>query len=389
MQLGVVTTSYPRFPGDPAGNFVAAHVAALRALGHRVEVIAAGSDANSSGNSKPRDATRGGVNRPALPDERGRESPLWINARGLFYTGGAPDALERSPLRAGLAAAAFTVRLTAAIAAAARRWDAIVAHWLAPSALAALPAGCPLTAIGHGGDVYTLRRLRLLGPALHVLHLRGARLVLVSEPLRAIARAAAPGLAGWLDGALVQPMGVDAARLAAVPRAPSDPPTVLCAARLVPIKGVDVALAAMRHVRAAARLVIAGDGPERSRLARAAAYAPAALLGEVSTDRRDDLLSAASVVVVPSRVTAGGRTEGTPAIALEALAAGVPVVASAVGGLCGLAGRPGVRLVPPDDPRALAGAIDRTLADPLPPDVLRAAVADLDWREVAPRLLRA
>ena len=180
-----------------------------------------------------------------------------------------------------------------------------------------------------------------------------------------------------------------------MPRAPSDPPTVLCAARLVPIKGVDVALAAMRHVQAAARLVIAGDGPERARLARDVARSPgaptaldAALLGEVPTDRRDRLLSAASVVVVPSRITPGGRTEGTPAIALEALAAGVPVVASAVGGLRGLAGRAGVQLVPPDDPRALAGAIDRALADPLPPAALRAAVADLDWRQVAPRLLR-
>ena len=91
---------------------------------------------------------------------------------------------------------------------------------------------------------------------------------------------------------------------------------------------------------------------------------------------------------MPSRITPGGRTEGTPAIALEALAAGVPVVASAVGGLRGLAGRAGVQLVPPDDPRALAGAIDRALADPLPPAALRAAVADLDWRQVAPRLLR-
>ena len=151
MDLGLVTTSYPRFPGDPAGNFVAAHAAALRALGHRVEVIAAGGPASS-------DARR-------------------VGGLGLFYAGGAPDALERSPLRAGLAAAAFTARLTAAVAASARRWDAIVAHWLAPSALAALPTGRPLTAIAHGGDVFTLRRLRLLGPVLGALHRRGARLV--------------------------------------------------------------------------------------------------------------------------------------------------------------------------------------------------------------------
>jgi glycosyltransferase involved in cell wall biosynthesis len=89
--------------------------------------------------------------------------------------------------------------------------------------------------------------------------------------------------------------------------------------------------------------------------------------------------------VVPSRTTSGGRTEGTPAIALEALAAGVPVVASALGGLREL---PAVRLVPPEDPYALAREIDRVLADPPSPHALRRAVADLDWRVVAERLLR-
>jgi glycosyltransferase involved in cell wall biosynthesis len=355
MKLGVVTTSYPRFPGDPAGNFVAAHVAALRALGHRVEVIAAG------------EPGPGDVLRVASP---------------LFYRGGAPDTLERTPLHAGLRAAAFTARLTAAVTARARRWDAIVAHWLAPSAIAALPSGRPLVAIGHGGDVFTLRRLRLLGPVLAALARRRARLVLVSAELRAIARAAAPGLAAWLDAALVQPMGIDVARFAALPREPSDPPIVLLCARLVPIKGVDVAIVAMRHVKAAARLVIAGDGPERARLA---AHGGASFLGEVTTERRDALLRTASAVVVPSRITPGGRTEGTPAIALEALAAGVPVIASAVGGLCDL---PGVWLVPPEDPRALARAIDQSLAAPPSPEALRAGVAKFDWREVAPRLLR-
>nr|MBA3502538.1 hypothetical protein [Deltaproteobacteria bacterium] len=45
MRIGVVTTSYPRWPGDPAGSFVEGHVRALQRLGHQVEVIAAGDDA--------------------------------------------------------------------------------------------------------------------------------------------------------------------------------------------------------------------------------------------------------------------------------------------------------------------------------------------------------
>jgi glycosyltransferase involved in cell wall biosynthesis len=361
VRLGVVTTSYPRFAGDAAGNFVAGHVGALRALGHEVEVIAAGA---------PEASARGG-------------SLLRLGGGRLFYRGGAPEALEHAPIRAGAAAAVFTARLTAAVAVRARRWDAIIAHWLVPSAIAALPGTRPLVAIAHGGDVFTLRRLRLLGPALAALRRRAARLVFVSEHLRTVARDAAPALAPWLDAATVQPMGLELARFAALDRAPSAPPVVLVAARLVPIKGVDVAIAAMQHVRSGARLVIAGDGPERARLTGEPPVHT--FLGEVTTARRDELLRTAGVVVVPSRITPGGRTEGTPAIALEALAAGVPVIASSVGGLREL---PGVRLVPPEDPYELARAIDQTLADPPDAALLRAGMAKLDWREVAPRLLR-
>ena len=72
-------------------------------------------------------------------------------------------------------------------------------------------------------------------------------------------------------------------------------------------------------------------------------------------------------------------------IALEALAAGVPVIASAIGGLRDL---PGVLRVPQENPQALAQAIDELLAHPPSPDALRSSVMHLDWREVAARLLR-
>src|SRR5262245_30119610 len=175
-------------------------------------------------------------------------------------------------------------------------------------------------------------------------------------------------------------MGLDVARFAALGRAPTTPPTIAVIARLVPIKGVDVMVAALPHLRTPARLVIAGDGPERARLERPGVTC----LGAVDPAARDALLREASIVVVPSRVLPNGRTEGMPMIALEALAAGVPVVASAVGGLASLAAATRVR---PEDPIALAAAIDRVLAAPPRAEELRASVADLGWRDVAARLL--
>jgi glycosyltransferase involved in cell wall biosynthesis len=352
VKIGVVTTSYPRHPGDFAGNFVGEHVAALRALGHHVDVVAAGA------------------------------GPGRIPSR-LFYRGGAPDELARG--RGWPAAVAFTLRLGAELAPRARQWDLIVAHWLAPSALAALPATAPLLAIAHGGDIHTLRRLHLLAPVLYALRARSARLAFVSHELLAIARAAAPRLARWLErAAIVQPMGVPLARFAKLARQPADPPELAVVARLVPLKGVDIAIRALAHVRAPVRLVVAGDGPARRELEQLAG-GRVAFLGAVDELRRDDLLRHAAALVVPSRVVAGGRTEGMPLVALEALAAGVPLVASAVGGLPSLA--PAAALVPPDDPPALGAAIDRVLAAPPPADTLRAAVARHGWAEVSAHLL--
>lgn len=308
MKIGVVTSSYP----PHGGSFVAAHVDAMRALGHDVDVVVA-------------KRTRDGI----------------------------PDELERDP-RSVVGAARTFVKLAVDVRRL-RDCDLVIAHWL-PCALAALPARKPLIAIGHGGDVHTLRRLHLLRPTLRLL--RHAKLFFVSRELRDIA--------GVGD---VQPMGVDVATFAALARAPTTPPTIAVIGRLVPIKGIDVAIAALDHLRSDARLVIAGDGP----LPRSSR---ATYLGHV--DIRP-LLTEASVVVVPSRVLPNGRSEGTPIAALEALAAGVPVVASNVGGLRDLP----VVHVPPEDPRALAAAIDHVLKSP----PKRPDMRDYDWTCVATRIL--
>ncbi|HLU68894.1 MAG TPA: glycosyltransferase [Kofleriaceae bacterium] len=273
-----------------------------------------------------------------------------------------------------------------------------MAHWLAPSALAALLAAprLPLLAIAHSGDIHTLARARALAPAAALLARPGVRLSFVTEDLRARLLAAAPRpLRARLRAASqVCPMGIDVARLAAArasaPRTAG--PTVLFLGRLVPVKGASVLAAAARLWRSDARLVLAGAGPDEPALRRLAAAAPPGrveLAGEVRGAARDRLLAQSDVVALPSIRVEGGRTEGMPLVALEAMAAGAAVVASAVGGLAELPAA-AITRVPPGDPAALAAAIDRLLLDP---DARAAQVRAakehalaVDWSRIGPRL---
>ncbi len=137
---------------------------------------------------------------------------------------------------------------------------------------------------------------------------------------------------------------------------------VICVARLQPAKGLEdliAALPALRREVGPVRLVVAGDGPEEPRL-----RAEAELLG-VADDvlllgRRDDvgeLLAAADAFCLPS------RHEGVPVSLLEAMASGVPAVATAVGGVPELLAAGRGLLVAPGQPVALAGALARLLSD--------------------------
>jgi glycosyltransferase involved in cell wall biosynthesis len=140
----------------------------------------------------------------------------------------------------------------------------------------------------------------------------------------------------------------------------ADRPVVLAVGRLAPQKGYPHLLDAARHWaarRPTPLVVIAGDGPLRPALERriAAEALPVRLLGH----RADvaDLLAAADVVVLPS------RWEARALMAQEALRAGRPLVATAVGGVPELVGEAAL-LVPYGDTRALAEAVSRVLDDP-------------------------
>jgi glycosyltransferase involved in cell wall biosynthesis len=149
------------------------------------------------------------------------------------------------------------------------------------------------------------------------------------------------------------------------------PDSLLAVGRLVPKKGFDTLVAACRllaarHVAFTCRIV--GDGPERAALERSIR---AAGLGTrvcvepaLPPDRVLARIAAATLLVLPSRRLRNGDRDGFANVLTEAMAAGTPVVTTTAGAAGELIvdGRNG-RLVPPDDPAALADALAALLAD--------------------------
>ncbi|HWN41375.1 MAG TPA: glycosyltransferase family 4 protein [Thermoanaerobaculia bacterium] len=140
------------------------------------------------------------------------------------------------------------------------------------------------------------------------------------------------------------------------PSGAEEPPGyLLFVGRLRIRKGVEVLLEALPP---GARLLIAGDGEHRGALESKAGPA-VRFLGRCDAGRVRGLLRGAAALVVPSIY------EGMPLVILEAMEAGVPVVASRVSGIPEVV-EDGVTgwLVPPEDPRALAAALSHALEWP-------------------------
>jgi glycosyltransferase involved in cell wall biosynthesis len=156
---------------------------------------------------------------------------------------------------------------------------------------------------------------------------------------------------------------------------PDGAPVLLWAGRMVRWKGAEYAIRALpllRH-RPAPRLVLAGDGPYRPDLA--------ALVDHLGLGDRIRFAGALPAAAMPAAYRDADIVLGTSFVnetfgitLCEAMACGRPVVASAFGGFREVVadGETG-RLVPPEDPAALAAAVDDLLADPARPAAWGAA----------------
>ncbi|MEN9645823.1 MAG: hypothetical protein RL238_2492 [Actinomycetota bacterium] len=145
---------------------------------------------------------------------------------------------------------------------------------------------------------------------------------------------------------------------------------VLCVARLVPKKGIDLLVRAMALSTSGRSLEIIGDGPCRGDLEALAAELGVAerivFRGPLPSTDVDAAYRRCALLALPCRIDPDGDRDGMPTVLIEAMARALPVVSTDVVGLDELiaTGRDGL-LVPPEDAGALAAAIDELLADPL------------------------
>lgn len=166
--------------------------------------------------------------------------------------------------------------------------------------------------------------------------------------------------------------GFDRLLSAATGRPAEGPAKIVSVGRLVPKKGFDVLLRACARLKKEGRefrLTIIGDGPERQRLARTAAELTLGksiyLQGRQPLPEVASALARGDVFALASVIAADGDRDGLPNVILEAMAAGLPVVASRLGGIPEAVtdGETGL-LVEPGDEEALAEGLGRLLDDP-------------------------
>ena len=229
-------------------------------------------------------------------------------------------------------------------------WHVALASLAAPSVA--------VVSTKHNDDPF--RRMLPFRLVEHAAANRCATIITISESLRDFtlrwSRPRSPVLAVHY--------GMEASPNCPPTRSEGDTPTLLAVARLAPQKGLDIVIRAMKAVTATvptARLLIAGEGPERRSLeglVRSLGLGHAVrLLGHRSDV--SELMRAAWLLVHPA------RWEGFGLVFLEAMREALPIVSTRVGAVPEIVvDRVTGRLVPPEHSHALADAIIEMLTNP-------------------------
>jgi glycosyltransferase involved in cell wall biosynthesis len=361
----MVTTSYPRFPGDSVGTFMEPIAKSVAARGHEVHVVAPWHPLVARGRQEDGVAFHFYKYAPFAA----------LNVFGYAASMRADVSLRGAAYVAAPLALAQGWRIARKIA---RRHQATImhGHWVVPGGItAALAAPArPLVVSLHGSDVYVAETVAPARVAARMAFARAGVITACSDDLGR--RAAALGA----DPARIEvvPYGVDAGRFRPDAKARDerrrqlgiDDGTFLVFAvgRLVRKKGFEYLIDAMPLVGGSrpAVLALGGDGDLaselRDRASRGGAAQSVRFLGNLNQDDVAGYLAAADVVAVPSVRDDSGNVDGLPNVVMEALASGTPLVTTAAGGIGTVVSDGQTALVVPErDAGALAAAIRRLL----------------------------
>jgi glycosyltransferase involved in cell wall biosynthesis len=269
---------------------------------------------------------------------------------------------------------------------AARQRIVLDAHYLWPDGVAAgllaRELGVPFTLTARGSDLNVLADDPVIAAAIAEAAQRAFACCAVSGALcdrfAAVARLPRARITEVRNGVDVERFAPgDAAAARRELGLPATGAIVLGVGRLVAAKGFAVAAAAVARLGGEAELVLVGDGPDRAAIG--AAHGGTRLLGPLPPERVALAYRAADVLVLPS------EREGWPNVVTEALASGLRVVATPVGGIPEMLGEPVPEwlgaLVPPRDVEALAAALRSCLARPGERDRVRAFALRYGWQE--------
>jgi glycosyltransferase involved in cell wall biosynthesis len=374
----MVTTSYPRFPGDSVGTFMEPIAKSVAALGHEVHIVAPWHPLVARG--KEEEGVRFHFYKYAP-----------IPALNVF---GYAAAMRADVSLRGAAYAAAPLALAAGWRAAgkvSRKCHATVmhGHWVVPGGVTAATAApaLPLVISLHGSDVYVAETVAPARAAARFAFRRAGFVTACSEDLarRAVALGADPGRIETV------PYGVDTSRFrpdrshrAATRQLASigaDVPLAFAAGRLVRKKGFEYLIDALANAPGVV-LAIAGEGTldaelrERARIAGVAERVR--FLGNQTQDTVAAWLMAADVAVVPSVRDDSGNVDGLPNVVLEALASGTAVITTTAGGIGSVVEHGQTAAVVPErDSAAIAAALVRLTANPVEASALGKAARAL------------
>jgi len=361
----MVTTSYPRFPGDSVGTFMEPIARSVAGRGHEVHIVAPWHPL---------------VSRPN--EDRGirfhfyRYAPVQsLNVFGYAAAMRADVSLRAAAYIAAplaLAAGWYAARKVA------RRHRATImhGHWVIPGGVTAAMAapGVPLVVSLHGSDIFVAETFGPAGLAARQVFRHAGFVTACSDDLarRAVVLGADPNRLETV------PYGVDVERFRpdAVVRAArrlelgigEGVPLCVAAGRLVRKKGFEFLIDALPGVPGVV-VAIAGDGTLADELQARARTAGVAdrvrFLGNQSQDRVGELFAAADLICLPSVRDSSGNVDGLPNVVLEALASATPLITTTAGGIGAVVEHGHTAIVVPErDGAAIAEAMRRLIGNP-------------------------